>query len=111
MKNFVALVLAAVMVSYCGTAPVSDDLDSATSQEVSEDKQSKAMDNIKKGAIIVGVAAVACYAIPKLQKSGNTCSKIVRGAYTKAGDKLKLAGRKIKSLLESGKDKTREIAD
>lgn len=109
MKNFVALILAAVMLSYCGTAPVSDDLGSTSSQEVSEDKQDKTADTIKTGAIIVGAAAVACYAIPKLQKKGNTCRKIVKKAYTMTGDKLKVAGRKMKSLFKS--DKAEKAAD
>lgn len=59
-RNFVALVVVALMVSFCGTPPEAGDLRTATSEQQVETKSNKAVIT----AVAIGAGVIICYLAP-----------------------------------------------
>lgn len=88
-RNFVALVVVAFMVSFCGTPPEAGDLQTTESSE----QENKITDN--KGvvtAVVVGASVVACYYAPGVKTK---CPSWVRKAWTSSRNGVTWVGKRV----------------
>ena len=96
-KNFVALVVVALMVSFCGTPPETGDLRTATGEQEIETKSNK---KVVITAVAVGAGAIICYFGPVVKTK---CRSMVGSAWTFSKDLTKKAGDGSKKLWEGVK--------
>lgn len=99
-RNFVTLVVVALMVSFCGTPPEAGDLRTATGEQEIETKSNKVVIT----AVAVGAGAVVCYFGPIVKTK---CRSLVKSAWTSSKDAVtsvaKKAGDGSKKLWEGVK--------
>ena len=101
MRRFVVLVLAAMLVSYCGTPPPAGTVqnDAVNSEQVSEET-SEDSHTVEITAAVAGAALVLCYTVPKftpkLKAKNLNCRGLIKNGSQKTGDAFKKIGSKIK---------------
>ena len=93
-RNFVALVVVALMVSFCGTPPEAGDLQTATSEQQVETKSNKVVIT----AVAVGAGVLVCYLAPGVRTK---CP----GVISKAWDSSKSGVTKVTNKIGDGSKK------
>lgn len=99
-RNFVALVVVALMVSFCGTPPEAGDLRTATGEQEVESKSNK----VAITAVAVGAGVLVCYFGPVVKSK---CKPLIKSALAsgkdgtawitkRVGDGIKKVGEKVK---------------
>ena len=120
-RNFVILVVVALMVSFCGTPPEAGDLQTATSEQEVETKSNKVVIT----AVVVGAGVLVCYLAPGINTK---CKDVVsrawdssKGGVTSVTNKIGDGSKKLwdgvkkpfsKKSAKQGTDETAEtVAD
>lgn len=107
-RNFVALVVVALMVSFCGTPPEAGDLRTATSEQQVETKSNK----VVVTAVAVGAGVIICYLAPGVKTK---CPLWVDSAWTLSKNGVAKVTNKIgdgsKKLWEGVKKPFRKKSD